>query len=230
VGYVLLGIRHELGNPINSIKAALTVVKKNIDRYPTTTTINYIDRMLTEVGRVEYLLKSLKSFTMHEHPKLESLQMVPFMEQFIALIRANFDGQGISIEKSFAQNTGTAIVDPRALHQVLLNLVSNAADAVANCPYPQILFWLQKTVLGVQIKVIDNGVGLTEYQQSNLFKPFHTSKPQGTGLGLVIVKKMMIKMDGSIEVKSLPEIGTEVTLTLRAGEEYDQPSEKIAHR
>ena len=104
--------------------------------------------------------------------------------------------------------------DPRALHQVLLNLLANAADALAERDDPTIFISLEQVGNMINIKIIDNGIGMNETQQNNLFKPFYTSKTSGTGLGLVIVKKMVVKMNGMITLKSEPQVGTEVSLML----------------
>ncbi|HNJ44002.1 MAG TPA: ATP-binding protein, partial [Acidobacteriota bacterium] len=66
----------------------------------------------------------------------------------------------------------------------------------------------------VLIAVCDNGIGITSKQMEHLFKPFNTSKPHGTGLGLVIVKKMLVNMRGTIHIESLAQAGTQVTLSL----------------
>ena len=69
VGYIFSGIRHELGNPINSIKTALTVLKQNLKKWSTDQVDVYIERCLTETTRVEYLLQTMKTFSMHENPE-----------------------------------------------------------------------------------------------------------------------------------------------------------------
>jgi signal transduction histidine kinase len=69
----------------------------------------------------------------------------------------------------------------------------------------------------VRVQVRDNGCGMTQEEQKNLFRPFFTSKPQGTGLGLVIVKKMLSKMNSTISIQSSPLEGTNVIMTLPEG-------------
>jgi signal transduction histidine kinase len=69
----------------------------------------------------------------------------------------------------------------------------------------------------VLIKVQDNGVGIPDDRMKDIFRPFYTTKPQGTGLGLVIVRKLLAQMNGSIDVRSRAGEGTTVTLTLPEG-------------
>ena len=70
----------------------------------------------------------------------------------------------------------------------------------------------------VEIKVDDNGRGISEADQKNLFRPFFTSKQHGTGLGLVIVRKMMRKMNGRINITSYKNCGATVTIALPEGD------------
>ncbi len=78
VGYVFSGIRYERGNPTNSIKTALSVLKKNLPTWTQAQVLIYVDRALTEISRVEYLLQSLKTFSMHEPPSIQPLAVIPF--------------------------------------------------------------------------------------------------------------------------------------------------------
>jgi PAS domain S-box-containing protein len=216
VGYIFSNLRHELGNPVNSIKTALSVLRKNLDQYPQETVQRYLDLTLVEVGRVEYLLQVLRTFNMYETPKIERVDMVRFVEGFCRLVRDDFSTQGIAVAATFGDEVGEALADPRALHQVLLNLLTNAADAVAGRDDPAISIRLERRARAVELAVVDNGAGMTDAQKGNLFRPFYTAKPHGTGLGLVIVKKLVTKMDGTIEVTSRHGEGTEVRISLRA--------------
>ena len=215
-GYIFSGIRHELGNPINSIKTALTVLKNSIDRWDKKQVLNYVDRCLTEVGRVEYLLKALKTFSMHENPKLQRVKVASFLEQLCLLIESDFSGRGIEIKRSVDSSVGDCIADPRALHQVMLNIFSNAADALEERENPTVFVEASRKGARIEIKVVDNGNGMSEQQKADVFKPFYTTKPQGTGLGLVIVRKMMLLMNGNISINSQLSVGTEVILAMEA--------------
>lgn len=218
VGYIFSSLRHELGNPVNSIKTALSVLRKNLDQYPPETVESYLDRTLAEVGRVEYLLKALRSFNMHETPRVERLDMGSFLAGFHALVREDFAGKGIAVEIDLPEEVWEALADPRALHQVLLNLLTNAADALAGRQEARIVLRLERTPRRVDLTVVDNGPGIPEAQLAQLFRPFQTGKPHGTGLGLVIVKKLVTQMGGTVEVASEVGTGTEVRVSLEAAE------------
>lgn len=219
VGYVFSGIRHELGNPINSIKTTLSVLRKNLERWTDGQTGEYINRALTEVTRVEYLLQSLKNFSLFENPKMQSVSLIGFMNSFLPVVESDFAKRGIAIIFFYDQPLKNCAVDPRALHQVLLNLLSNAADALEDVDAPQINVNLCAAKKRIELHVGDNGIGMTEEQQQNLFKPFYTSKVEGTGLGLVIIKKLISKMRATIEITSRLNVGTRVTLSFEVAED-----------
>jgi C4-dicarboxylate-specific signal transduction histidine kinase len=79
---------------------------------------------------------------------------------------------------------------------------------------PKIVVNVVKAPGIVRIKLKDNGKGIGEARLKELFKPFHTTKKHGTGLGLVISKKMLARMNGTIEITSVPADGTTVEITL----------------
>jgi PAS domain S-box-containing protein len=214
IGYIFSGVRHEIGNPINSINMTLSLLKQKLDRLDHTAIEDYINRALHEVSRIEYLLRSLKNFNMFEKPVLQDVPLRPFMEKFLDLTGEDFKVKGIEIITSFDNEVQSCYADPRALQQVLINLLTNASDALDGRQKPQItisMFKLDGTVL---IRLEDNGCGIPEDKLKNLFKPFYTSKAHGTGLGLVIVKKMLAQMDGSIEITSRIDIGSVVDIYL----------------
>lgn len=216
VGYIFSGIRHELGNPINSIKTALTVLKQNLNKWKTEQVDVYIERCLIETTRVEYLLRTMKTFSMHENPQMQSISLTEYMTNLISLIKEDFLQRNIQVILSNEDDIGNALFDPRALHQVMLNLLANAADSFENRFEAKIIVRLVRAKNIIYVTVTDNGSGISESQKDNLFKPFYTSKPNGTGLGLVIVKSMLGKMNGTISIESTKNVGTRVTFTLEA--------------
>jgi PAS domain S-box-containing protein len=216
IGFIFSGIRHEIGNPVNSIKMALSVLKQNIDSYSKNTIKEYADRMLSEVSRMEYLLKAMKNFNMYETVELLDTDMTDFMNKFISLVKGDLEKKGVKVEASISE-PAWIYADPRALQQVLLNILTNASDSLEGRQDPRITINVSKMADMVNIRVEDNGNGMTEEQQEDLFKPFYTTKSKGTGLGLVISKKMMTKMKGFIEVVSEKDKGTIVDLYIPEG-------------
>ncbi len=216
IGYIFSGIRHEIGNPVNSLKMTMSVLKRNLESFSGETVAEYVDRSLAEISRMEYLLKSLKTFSMFEAPELRRVDLQGFMEQFTALLTRDFERAGIRITLRAGREPLAARTDPRALQQVLLNLLANAKGALVDRTSPEIVLSTAGRDGLAWITVEDNGCGISEQEQKHLFKPFYTTKAEGTGLGLVITRKMLAQMNSNIEVFSQPGVGTTVILSLPA--------------
>lgn len=216
--YIFSAIRHEMGNPINSIKTALTVLRRA--EPPSLEAVNAcLDRCLSEIGRVEYLLRTLRSFSFFETPNPKAQPLAPFLERFCDLVRNGLSARQIALERRFSPSLGLARFDERGLHQALMNLASNAIDALADQPEPRITILAKRHHQWVSIAVRDNGCGIDPEQTKRIFKPFYTSKPSGTGLGLVITQKLLSKMNGTIELHPLAAGGCEAVITLEAADD-----------
>ncbi len=217
IGYIFSGVRHEIGNPINSINMILGLMKAKLSTLSQEAIVDYLDRIFGQIGRVEFLLRSLKTFNMYETQEPQDLSIPAFMEQFLPLVREDFTKKGIDLDLKLDPAAERICADPRALQQVLLNILTNASDAVSEKEHPKIELRILKSGRMIHIQAEDNGSGIPEDKMKDLFKPFYTTKAKGTGLGLVIVKKMLTKMKGTIEVESRRGEGTLVTISLPEG-------------
>jgi PAS domain S-box-containing protein len=215
VGYIFSGIRHELGNPINSIKANLNLLKRELEHGGPDSPRKYVERAITELARIEYLLQNLKSYNIYENPEIRALDMNAFLRDFISLVKEDLANKGIKM-KLEASDCSCAMADPRALHQVLLNIITNASDALAGREGPRIDISLSRLRKDLRIRVLDNGHGIPSKHISSLFQPFFTTKQTGTGLGLVLARKLVLKMNGYMEVESKEGEGTAVDIYLNS--------------
>jgi C4-dicarboxylate-specific signal transduction histidine kinase len=135
----------------------------------------------------------------------------------ISLVQSDLRESGIKISKVIAPSIAFVSADQRLLHQVILNLITNATDSLENRDNPAITIRAEKKDGYISITVEDNGCGMSEEMQTNLFKPFYTTKPRGTGLGLMITLKMVTLIKGSMEIKSTKDVGTKVTVFVPEG-------------
>ncbi|MBI4821658.1 MAG: HAMP domain-containing histidine kinase [Deltaproteobacteria bacterium] len=213
IGYIFSAVRHELGNPINSIKVALGVLDANVNDFSRDAIAEYVQRMSTEVGRIEHLLRSLRSFSAFERPEVAPVHLPQFLAGFLGLVGPELSKRGIEVVSELRPEV-VATCDSRALHHVLLNLVTNASDALAAQNKPRLAIRCDQAGALAFIHVEDNGVGISAERQAHLFKPFNTTKPKGTGLGLAIARKLLASMDSTIDIDSAEGRGTRVQLTL----------------
>ena len=217
VGYIFSGIRHEIGNPVNSLKMTLSVLRNRLEGSSRHVISEYIERAMNEISRLEYILKALKSFNMYETPELKKIDMASFFDNFYSLVADDFGKKGIKIFIDVMKGAESGYADPRALQQVLMNIITNAADALNDIENPRIEIKVMQMANRIMIHVADNGCGMTEKQLKELFRPFYTTKTHGTGLGLMIAKKMISKMQGTIEITSQKDAGTAVDIFIPEG-------------
>ncbi|NVN89836.1 MAG: HAMP domain-containing histidine kinase [Desulfuromonadales bacterium] len=221
LGYIFSQIRHELGNPTNSIKMTMEVLRNNINTYSKETILNYVERALSDLTRVEYLLKSLRNFSLYEDLDIRSHHMHSYMGNFLALAEGASHDKGIRLATRIDPDARYGLVDSRAIQQVMLNLLSNAIDAVCNRDNPEIIISMKKNGKLISIAFEDNGCGIPENQVHKLFTAFFTTKPKGTGLGLPIAAKMLAKMNSTIDISSQENVGTTVTISIPEGSDVD---------
>lgn len=217
IGMIFSGIRHELGNPVNSMKTALSVLRRQHRTFGPDKTDSYLERIIEEVSRVEFLLSSLRSYTAFERAKNEDVDTSAYLRNFARLVRGDLEARGIGFEIHEEPALPRMRVDPRALHQVLLNLVSNACDALVDVEVRRIRILASAAPSHVRLVVRDSGCGMSPEHLARLFVPFHTTKERGTGLGLVIAQKLVSAMGGHLQVTSERRKGTDVTIELVRG-------------
>lgn len=225
IGFIFSGIRHEIGNPLNSLKMALSVLKSNLDQFSPETVADYVDRSLADIGRMEYLLKSLKTFSLYEHVDFKDLPLAEFMDKFLSLIERDYQSRGIDILIEEPIDPIRVRIDKRALHQALLNIFNNAADALCGQENAQIRVRTEQRERLIWLTISDNGCGISAEQQEHLFQPFNTCKPSGNGLGLVITRKLLAMMNSDIEIDSAVHQGTRVTIRLPVSYDNSQSSQ-----
>lgn len=214
IGYIFSGIRHEIGNPINSIKMTMSVLRRNLHTFSTQTVQEYVDRTIGEIGRVEYLLRSLKNFSMFENLEIKAIDLCAFLEKFAKLVTPGLEKEGIRMQTDLPSVPVMALADARALQQVMLNLLANATAALNGRQDPRVAVGVALLSDYISVRLSDNGCGISKKDQSHLFKPFYTTKSSGTGLGLVITRKLLVQMSGSIAIESVKNGGTTVTISL----------------
>jgi PAS domain S-box-containing protein len=217
LGYVFSGIRHEIGNPVSSLLIIMSLLKKKFETIPKEAIWDHLEQAAAQVERIDYLLASLKNFNMYETLQLRSVRLSSFIEKFIPLIITDLDKKAVRL--AMGETTGDLwiSVDPRALQQALLNVIVNASDAVTGHHQPEIVLSIFRSGNMVQIRVADNGAGIHDERKKDLFKPFYTTKANGTGLGLVITRKLLSRMKGFIEINSRKDEGTVVDIYVPEG-------------
>ncbi len=214
IGYVFAGVQHEIGNAVTALKIAVKLLGNNLRDASRARMDEIVALSKAELQRIEDLLNSMRAFNMYERVNLQMVKMAEFLPECMRLMQNNCRQRGIALEIECKDPALRVRADARLLHHVMLNLIINAIDAVNGHPAPAI-----RVVAGVrheyaELRVEDNGCGMDARLQQEIFKPFVTTKPHGTGLGLVLARNMLAKMNGTIVVQSVTNAGTTVLVTL----------------
>jgi PAS domain S-box-containing protein len=221
VGSLCAGIRHELGNPLNSLKAVIAVLGDAQVQLPSDRRADYLRRALGEIKRIESLLEQLRTFNGSESAQLKELDVEPFLQRFARLASSDCEARGTSLELLCGPAASIA-ADERLLGQILFLLLSNALDAIgalgpgAPPERRRIQLGWHRETRATRITLTDTGSGMTPNQLLHAERPFVTSKPRGTGLGLPLARKFASLTKCILEIQSCAGAGTTCCLTFES--------------
>ena len=206
-------IAHEIRNPIT---AAKSLVQQMGEDPASRENVDYAKVALDELDRVERSISHLLRFAREEEIQISELSLVEVLDSALETFRDRFERMGVALEREI-ESPGQMRGDGEKLRRVIINLVSNALDALeeASVEDPQLRILAGENLAGTEVwvRVRDNGPGIDPETLHKIFSPFYTSKSNGTGLGLAISKKLVDAHGGSIEAESQPGQGTEFVLT-----------------
>ena len=199
-------LAHEIKNPLSGIRGAAQLLSKGKDAAELTTLIT------TEVDRVAALIDRMQDFTDTRPLKLSSENIYPLLDHARRVALAGF-ARHVTLEERFDPSLPQVQVDRDATLQILLNLLKNASEAVRDQADARITLATAyrhgmavspapgkpRQPLPIEICVIDNGPGPPGDIAEHLFDPFISGKPEGQGLGLALVDKLVRDMGGIIQ-------------------------------
>lgn len=211
-------LRHEIGNPLNSIKMSLQVLKENLDEFPKAKVLAYISRCVGEVRRLERLLASLREFSRESKLEVRELDLKSQLERFSELSKPQCQSAQVALASHVDERARFAMADPEALDQVLHNVLLNALQA-KRLEQGQIQVRTRRGTRRdrVVIEIEDDGLGISRHMLPLVFRPMFTTKTEGTGLGLALVERLMGAMSGSVSIESEEGRYTKIILTLPIG-------------
>ena len=186
LGQVVAEITHEIKNPLMLIGGFARQVTKRVKDERDLTKLNVI---VKEVQRLENLLMELREFYLPKTMLVEKLDINNLLEEVYWLTKDDGEKKNIRSTLKTDKSIGLIEGDKEKLKQVFLNLVKNAIEAVEKGGNLS----MQSGVLGdtVEVKIADDGSGISKNNQEKIFAPFFTTKKQGSGLGLGVCKRII---------------------------------------
>jgi len=206
-------IAHEIRNPITAAKSLVQQMGED----PTSPeSVGYANVALEELDRVERSISHLLRYAREEEVSLSPLRLCDVVESSLESFRDRLSRSAVELKQTF-DSDARMLGDSEKLRRVLINLVSNALDALAESATQNAAISVRvgENLAGTEVwvSVRDNGPGIDSRTLEKIFSPFYTSKQSGTGLGLAISKKLVDAHGGSIEAKSTPGVGSEFVVT-----------------
>jgi len=220
VGQTVAGLAHYIKNILIGLKGGRYIVDVALDKNDTDKLKGGWQAIKRNIGRISDLVMDLLTYSKEREPEYENCLPNEIVNDVCELVEATAREHHIEIIKDFDLSIHEVLMDPRSIHRSLLNLVSNAIDACASDEYSGIKWQIRvKTALEkgniVRFEVKDNGSGMSAEVRENLFESFFsTKKGKGTGLGLLVTRKLVEEHKGKIDITSKLGKGTTFTILL----------------
>ncbi|MBN2126259.1 MAG: two-component sensor histidine kinase [Deltaproteobacteria bacterium] len=230
LGEMAAGFAHEINNPLQIIKSEQALietilsdlkekgeVQESEDLADLEDSIAQIDKQIERCSRIT---QAILKFGRKGEPVSKDIDLKSYLPEIIGMIAKKASVQGIAIREEVSEDTPSVYGDPGQLQQVLINLFNNAMDAIIarhGAQGGELGVEVQPTEDGkVEIRVSDNGCGISAENLKRIFSPFFTTKPvgKGTGLGLSVCYGIVDHMGGTMEVSSEENVGTTFTVRL----------------
>jgi signal transduction histidine kinase len=213
VGQSAAAIAHEVRNPLTSIRGFAATIHDSVDEL-TPEMIREFSRFIEEdAERLAGIIEEVRNYSRRTGYEMEPCSLVEVAEETLSFTRFDSLLRRIDIQRDYT-SAPRVMVNRGKMKQVLLNILRNAAQAIADPREGEIRVAVyEENGFGV-LSVTDNGTGIPVEKQSSIFEPFYTTKgEQGTGLGLQICKQIVENHGGTIDFRSA--VGTGTTFFIR---------------
>jgi len=208
VGQVMAGICHEVNQPLNAMRLRLYALQQLATMGAIPDLDNHLKELDNQIERCANTLVNMRQLVGHQPISHSQFDLATSIQQVHKLLASQLVQQGIKLSLPSALPESLLFGQAQRFEQVLINLINNARDAILEQTDQQngeIQIYLLHQCGNFQLQVIDNGPGIPEHLQQQVFTPYYTSKQaHGTGLGLALCQDLVNELDGNIELQSQP--------------------------
>jgi len=224
-------VAHEIGNPLNALHIHMQLMERELkkagreskvegqgpDKRPAASGSRppapdlrrleqYLEVAKGEINRLDYIVTQFLQAIRPVSPQLKLVSLNGVVETTLDLLKPELDNRGLNVRTKMAPRLPAAPADATQMKQVLVNLVKNAMQAMSKGG--TLTLQTGEGAAGVWVSVADTGSGIPQEQINRIFEPFFTTKKRGTGLGLMIVQRIVRAHGGKIELESHAGRGT----------------------
>jgi PAS domain S-box-containing protein len=216
LGHVAAGIAHEIRNPLSGINIYLDAGKNILERGEDIDKIREVfEKIQSASSKIESVIKRVMDFSKPMEPKLVPIDIHKPIEDALDLSSVTMRKTGIAIETSLAQGLPSCIADPQLIEHVILNLITNASEAMKDMERgKKIRISTFRKGDRICVSVADAGPGVHPNLVQKIFDPFFTTKSSSTGIGLSLCQRIVHDHGGVLGVSTGPLGGAEFTFSI----------------
>ncbi len=210
------GVAHEIGNPLNSLNIHLQLLARKLgkavpDLYEAELR-ELVEVAASEVGRLDHIIDQFLRAIRPARPQLEPCDLNELLREAVRFLDPELSDRGLGVTLELHSALPSLNLDADQIKQAFFNIIKNAAQATAQGG--ALTVRTDVSDQEVTVRFSDSGEGMSAEDMSNLFTPYFTTKAGGTGLGLLIVRRIVREHGGELEFASQPGEGTSVTVHL----------------
>jgi signal transduction histidine kinase len=201
LGELATGLAHEIRNPLAGIAGVIEIIGRDLP--PSSPAREMVKDVRIEINQINRILTDLLETARPHPPRMMRSNLNTTVEHAVMLARQQVLSQPIKVELEQARDLDEVEHDSDQIHQVVLNLLLNAVQAIEGPGTVRVVIGSEDDC--ARVRVTDTGRGIPEQQLSQIFRPFYTTRGNGTGLGLSLVRRIVDEHHGRINVTS--EVG-----------------------
>ncbi|MBM4143980.1 MAG: PAS domain S-box protein [Lentisphaerae bacterium] len=213
------GVAHEIGNPLNALNIHLQLLDREIRQLPAERSGDLAELAETarnEVARLDVIITQFLRAIRPSRPALTVTRIDGVLREALTLLRHEIRNRNIDVKLEFLESIPRIRVDRAQIKQAFFNVIRNAFQAMPDGGSLTVSLHVSDASLGVTFR--DTGVGIRPEDMGRVFEPYHTTKADGSGLGMMIVQRIVQEHGGQIEIESKRGEGTAVTILLPLAE------------
>jgi signal transduction histidine kinase len=203
------GVAHEIGNPLNSLNIHLQLMERELRKLPAVQAGRLREDLHVardEITRLDQIINQFLRAIRPSPPELRPTSVNEVVKDALALMEHEIADRDILVEQELAKGLPRLLLDRAQLKQAFYNIIKNALQAMKSGGFLRIRTEADES--NVIVSFIDSGAGIAPEHIGRLFEPYFTTKERGTGLGLMIVQRIVREHGGTIEVESDKGRGT----------------------
>jgi len=216
LGYLAAGMAHEIRNPLNSISLFTQLLGQGVEEAEIG---DYLGKILKEVDRIDGIIRKLVDAANRSRLGVDDVRMDQVVQDALEIFSPQIEARRIQVQFICPEEVPPIKADRTELEQIFTNLLLNAVEELPQGGQLSIRISIPKGL--IEIRVEDNGGGLSTDHQEAIFKPFFSTKSRGTGIGLPVARRIARLYHGNVTVEQTSKAGTTFLVTIPREQEKD---------